>query len=264
MPESTADRGARNFHDHFSTGADAYRNARPHGPRELLDFLLARTPSRRLAWDCGTGTGQTARYLAPHFDRVLASDAGPALVARIEPARVEPETPIRPLVALAEAAPLAEASVDLCTVSQALHWFDLELFYAEIRRVVRAGGFLAAWTYHLPRIAPAIDRHLDRLAHQTLARDWPPERSRVEDRYRSMPFPFDELKAPEFTIERIWSRRQLLAYLGTWSALGRYRHRTGVDPLPELDRALAPHWPGSATVTWPVTLRLGRIDSRGS
>jgi hypothetical protein len=37
--------------------------------------------------------------------------------------------------------------VDLITVAQALHWFDRGLFFAECRRVLRAGGALVAYGY---------------------------------------------------------------------------------------------------------------------
>jgi SAM-dependent methyltransferase len=49
-----------------------------------------------------------------------------------------------PLVAgLAEALPLADASIDLITVAQGFHWFDAELAFAECLRVLRPGGRLA-------------------------------------------------------------------------------------------------------------------------
>ena len=41
-------------------------------------------------------------------------------------------------VATAEESGLESKSVDLITVAQALHWFDLERFEAEARRVARA------------------------------------------------------------------------------------------------------------------------------
>ena len=54
--------------------------------------------------------------------------------------------------AAAEHTGLPDSSVDLITVAQALHWFDLDAFYTEARRVLRPGGTLAAWTYTLGHI----------------------------------------------------------------------------------------------------------------
>jgi SAM-dependent methyltransferase len=35
-------------------------------------------------------------------------------------------------------------SIDLIVVAQALHWFDLQRFYKEVRRVLKNNGVLAA------------------------------------------------------------------------------------------------------------------------
>ena len=47
---------------------------------------------------------------------------------------------------------LEDASVDLITVAQALHWFDLNLFYPEAHRVLNEKGTLAIWGYDKPII----------------------------------------------------------------------------------------------------------------
>jgi hypothetical protein len=47
-----------------------------------------------------------------------------------------------------------EASVDLITVAQAVHWFDLPSFYGVARRVLRRpGGVIAVWGYNY-RMSP--------------------------------------------------------------------------------------------------------------
>jgi ubiquinone/menaquinone biosynthesis C-methylase UbiE len=48
-------------------------------------------------------------------------------------------------VATADAAPIENSSVDLATVAQALHWFQLPRFYAEVARVARPQGVVAVW-----------------------------------------------------------------------------------------------------------------------
>jgi ubiquinone/menaquinone biosynthesis C-methylase UbiE len=55
-------------------------------------------------------------------------------------------------VAPAEQTGLPDASIDLVTVAQALHWFDRERFFAEVKRVLRPGGVLALWVYATSRI----------------------------------------------------------------------------------------------------------------
>src|SRR5271157_1406269 len=62
--------------------------------------------------------------------------------------------------------PLKDACVDLVTVAHALHWFDHDRFYAEVRRVVRPSGILACWTYHHQTVSPEVDAVVRRLMAQ--------------------------------------------------------------------------------------------------
>ncbi|HEX4936896.1 MAG TPA: class I SAM-dependent methyltransferase, partial [Gemmatimonadaceae bacterium] len=130
------------FNDLFSEHAATYVAARPEYPDELYRFVVGLAPGRELAWDCATGNGQAARDLARYFERVIATDAS---AAQIEHAAPVPNVEYR--VATAESSGLADRSVQLVTVAQALHWLDLDAFYAEVRRVTVPGGVLAAWSY---------------------------------------------------------------------------------------------------------------------
>ena len=87
-----------------------------------------------------------------------------------------------------------------------------------------------------------------------------PERRYVEAGYRNLPFPLAEEPAPAFTLATEWDLEQALGYFGSWSAVQRYRDSTGRDPLPELCRALEPHWAGRLRrLEWPLHLRVGRV-----
>ena len=114
----------RDFKDHFSTAAAAYTRFRPTYPAALFTWLAGLSGRRELAWDCGCGNGQAALGLAPHFDRVTATDP-----SREQIANALPHPRVRYAVATAENSGLESSSVDLVTVAQALHWFDLERFY---------------------------------------------------------------------------------------------------------------------------------------
>ncbi len=246
---------AASFADHFSAQAEGYARHRPGYPPALFDALLAVTPGRHRAWDCGCGNGQVARGLAPHFDEVLASDPSAAQLAARDAAHG-----VRYLQAAAAPAPLATASCDLVTVGQALHWFPLDAFFAEVRRVLRPGGVLAAWCYSLLRIEPRVDALLDRFYRERLGPWWPAERGLVDSGYRDLDFPFAPLPTPELAIEVAWDLDQLGGYLATWSAYQRCRDETGLDPLPGLLGQLAGPWgdPGQKRrVRWPLHLRVG-------
>lgn len=244
------------FHDHFSTVSLDYQRYRPVYPAILFAELAALAPEKHLAWDCGAGSGQATTGLLEHFAMVLASDAS---TSQIQSCRVPGAWRF---CALAEAAPLADQCVDLITVAQAVHWFDLDRFYAEVRRVLKPGGVLAVWTYRLMNSTPELDEIIFRLYSETLGQDWPEQRRLVEGGYADLPFPFEEVSLPQRHMSAHWDLDAVMGYLATWSAVGRYQKRTGKDPLPCVRDELLRRWPeGLARVhiSWPVAMRAGRL-----
>lgn len=245
------------FKDHFSRQAPDYARFRPNYPGELFAWLAGISPSRGATWDCGTGSGQAAVGLAAHFEQVIATDPSEKQLAHAEP---HPRVEYR--VASAEVSLLDTASIDLVTVAQAIHWFDLEKFYAESGRVLKPGGVIAVWTYTLLDAEAGIDDLLNDFYKNVVGPYWPPERRMVDDRYRSLPFPFAPIEPPAFEIRTEWSRDDLLGYLGTWSATQACMKASGSDPLVEFSRRLAPLWPDPARkklLRWPLHLRVGRV-----
>ena len=241
------------FKDHFSRDSKSYAEFRPKYPAELFAWLASVSPGTKLAWDAGTGNGQAAIALAQHFERVMASDPSEK---QIREATTDPRVTY-------EVAPeeigLAGVSADLVTVAQALHWFDRPRFWIEARRVLRPRGVIAVWCYELQQVSPEIDAVINRFYHVTVGPYWTPDRKLVEDGYRSIEFPFAEFAPPAFSMAAEWTLEHQVGYLGTWSAVGRYRKENGVDPvelvLPELERV----W-GDRTrrVEWPLSVRAGR------
>ncbi|QEH34705.1 hypothetical protein OJF2_32470 [Aquisphaera giovannonii] len=248
---------AHHFTDLFSGHADRYEAHRPTYPDELFAYLAGLAPSRELAWDCATGNGQAAIGLAAHFDRVVATDASARQLAE---ANDHPK--VEYVQAPAERAPLADASVDLVAVALALHWFDVDRFYGEVRRVVRPGGVLACWTYSLQSVSPSVDAALHELYAGVLGPYWAPQIRHIESGYRSLPFPFEEIEPRPFRIVRRWDMAQYAAFVDTWSASQAYRRANGHDPMDQVRDAMAAAWgdPGEAReVTWDLRLRIGRV-----
>jgi SAM-dependent methyltransferase len=243
------------FKDHFSRQAWEYGRYRPGYPPQLAAHVAALAPARALALDVATGNGQAALALAAHFELVLASDPSAAQLAQ-----AAPHPRVRYLRHAAERLPLAGGVADLLVAAQAAHWFDFARFYAEARRVLRPGGVLALWTYEKLRVDAEVDRAVDAFYADVVGRYWPPERRYVEQGYRTLPFPLAELPSPPFELVTEWPLEHALRYLGTWSAVDRYRAAEGRDPLPLIEAALAPLWPRGAVrrVVWPIHLRLGR------
>jgi SAM-dependent methyltransferase len=244
------------FKDHFSRQATDYARFRPQYPPALFRFIAAAAPNDQLALDCATGNGQAAVALAEFFQKVIALDASGEQIAKAQPnERVEYR------VAPAESTGLPAHSVAAITVAQALHWFDLEAFCAEARRVLQPRGVLAVWAYNYLRLSPEVDA-LVRLFHDEIVGPfWPPERKLVGRGYRELPFPFDEIETPAFQIEVRWSLEHLLGYLRTWSATQRFMAAKRRDPLELVEPDLEQAWGNPAEDklgVWPLTVRLGR------
>lgn len=245
------------FKDHFSGNSGDYAAYRPSYPAALFDFLAGQVAGHDLAWDCATGSGQAALGLAPYFQDVVATDASADQIAQ-----ARPHAGVSYRVAPAQASGLASASVDLVSVAQAVHWFDLDAFHAEARRVLKPGGVLALWCYERLTIAPALDAVIGAFYADTLGPFWPDERRHVETGYRDLAFPYTELPAPALAMQAAWTLDQLLGYLATWSAVKAYRARLGRDPLPALRESLAPLWvshDAAKNIKWPLSVRLGRV-----
>jgi SAM-dependent methyltransferase len=247
---------SRQFKDHFSGHASDYSAYRPTYPDELFDFLASCCATHRHAWDCATGSGQTALALTAFFERVTATDASAEQVAAASRhARIDYR------VAPAEASGLGDGSVDLVTVSQALHWFDIDGFFGEARRVLAAGGVLAAWSYDLCRVDSSCDAVIGEI-YEALDAFWPPERRIVEARYAGIEMPLPELAAPTFEMVHPWTVDDILGYMRTWSAYRRCLKETGVDEVAKREDRLRAAWNGGSggmrDVRWPLALRIGR------
>jgi len=245
------------FKDHFSSASDRYAAYRPDYPAALFAWLAGLSAEHDLAWDCATGNGQAALGLAPHFRRVVATDASAEQVRHAAP---HPLIDYR--VAPAEASGLVDHSVGLITVAQAAHWFDLPRFYAEAARVLKPGGAIAVWGYGRMLLPSEMDALLQRFYAETVGPYWPPERALIDDAYRSLDFPFAEIEAPAFAIEVEWTLPRLMDYLSTWSAVKRYQAAQGRDPLPALLAELRFLWGDPETaraLQWPLFLRAGRV-----
>ena len=248
------------FKDHFSKQAADYATFRPTYPRALFDYLGSIAPSRKLAWDCGTGNGQAAVGLASVFDRVIATDASDKQIAN-----AQPHKSVDYCVAPAENSGIESETIDLIMVAQALHWFDLDRFYTEAQRVLTPNGVLAASAYNLLHIEPAIDEVVNRYYFQIVGPFWPPERKLIEQ-FAHLPFPFHEIDPPTLEMTAQWNREHLIGYLRSWSSTQRFITANKRNPLDQIRKELGAAW-GDANqrrcVVWPLTLRVG-VKTQGA
>ncbi len=245
------------FSDHFGKVAGRYADFRPTYPAELFAWLSKQCGAHDLVWDCGCGNGQASVALAAHFNQVHATDASAGQIAH-----ATPHPRVRYAVAAASNSGLPDASTDLVTVAQALHWFSNDSFYDEAKRVLKPGGLLAAWSYGMIVVeGDAVNDAIGHFYHQVIGPYWPPERHHVETGYRELLFPLARITTPELAMQVSWPLLQLLGYLGSWSASARYRDATGKDAVEALGKVLLGCWGDPAQprrVSWPLAILAGR------
>lgn len=243
------------FKDHFSGHAAAYADARPRYPDELFSWLATLTASHDAAWDCGTGNGQAALGLAARYKHVIATDPSKEQIGN-----AFRHERISYRVTVAESSGIKPQSIDLVTVAQAVHWFDRPAFYKQANQVLKSGGAIAVWCYGLCSITPEVDAAVQSFYNDAIGAYWPPERVLIDEGYRTIEFPFEDIPTPAFSMSQHWNLQQFLAYLDTWSAVQRFIEQNGWDPVKDLGNKLNEIWGSSMDkrrVIWPLHLRAG-------
>ena len=247
------------FIDNFSTQSKQYSFSRPTYPDSLFEFLSTVTSKKNLAWDCATGNGQAAIGLSKYFKKVIASDASNNQIQhgfRLKNIDYK--------VFPAENPELHNDSVDIVTVAQALHWFDLDKFYFNVKRVGKKDGIIAVWNYDMHKINPQIDnvsRKLD-VDGEILGKYWAKETKYVKEKYKTIPFPFKEISVPEFKTTLYWNLPQLWNYMQTWSSVKKYYSENKRDPLDLVKSKMEGLWGNQLDkreITFNINIRVGII-----
>jgi SAM-dependent methyltransferase len=125
----------------FTGRVESYRRYRPGYPAEVVETLRreCRLSDGAHVADVAAGTGLLTEVLLAAGFEVTAVEPNEEMRAAC--ATLEVRCPkLRCVAGTAEATGLPDASVDLITVAQAMHWFDLEKVKAEFARILRPGG----------------------------------------------------------------------------------------------------------------------------
>ncbi|WP_299402265.1 class I SAM-dependent methyltransferase [uncultured Roseobacter sp.] len=243
--------------NHFLSGGASYASSRPTYPPALADALAKWCSETTHALDVGCGNGQLSTLLAARFDKVTATDPSET---QLQSAARHPSVTYR--AEPAERIGIEANSVDLITAAQAAHWFDLDAFYREVRRVAKPRAVLALISYGVPVLDGEIGTRFQQFYWQDVHQYWPEGRQHVEDGYRSLDFPFEELWLPDLSISQDWSLANLIAYICTWSASRRALKAGRGDIVDKFIRDLGLIWTepeGQQKVTWPIVGRLAVI-----
>ena len=242
--------------DNFSQQSADYARYRPVYPDAYFEFILSITKERNTAWDCGAGNGQVAEKLSMYFDKIYATDIS---AQQIEQA--VPNEKIEYSVQPAEQTNFPDGFFDLIVAAQAVHWFDFDRFYTEVNRTLKKDGIISVLGYNRPVIVPEVDEIITRFYQTIVGPYWDKERKYIDEHYQTIPFPFEEVESPKLQIVFEWSFKQLVGYLGTWSAVKHFTKEKEYNPVTEISNALKIAWGNEAegkSVCFPVMMRTGR------
>ncbi|XP_059646165.1 uncharacterized protein LOC132291007 [Cornus florida] len=260
--------------DLFHKQAKQYSETRPSYPDELIQFIRSKTPDHHLAWDVGTGSGQAATSLAGMYRNVIATDTSQKqldFAPKLPNVRWICTAPNMSMAELQRDVVAEEASVDLITIAQALHWIDLPTFYQQARWVLKKPhGVIAAWCYTVPQVNDTVDLVFRRF-YSDSDPYWDPARKLVDDQYRSIDFPFEPLDGTDhtgpflFKTQRLMDLDRYFTYIRSWSAYQTAQEK-GVellrdDVIEDFKRAWTEDANDQKLVTYPVHLRIGKVGN---
>lgn len=141
-----------------------YARFRPSYDDSLYEFIVHyHEGGDELAVDIGCGSGQASYPLTRYFKRVIGTDLSGTMVATAT-SRAEEEPSLRGRISFQQSPAeeltfLENNSVDLITVAQCVHWFQLDKFFDEVYRVLKPNGTIAIWGYADPVFNdPVADR----------------------------------------------------------------------------------------------------------
>ena len=241
----------------FSGVAKEYASHRPGYPAELFEWLATTVRRRDRAWDTATGSGQAASGLAKHFNHVIATD-----VSSKQLHHARKDARIDYCVARSEASGLSGDSVDLVVAAAAIHWFNLPRFFEEVHRVIRGGGVVAAWTYHVAYVSPPLDDILWPFYRDVVSAYFAEGARMVDARYAGLELPGSDLAAPSFQASVRWTPSQVLRFIRTWSGVQAYIAATNEDPVTKLVAPIESAFGGAGAVrevSWPLYVRASRL-----
>ncbi len=240
--------------DNFSLRSDNYAKFRPSNPSNFFDYLDTLIISKENAWDCGTGNGQVALQLSKSFQNVYASDISQSQLDNAFKAKK-----IHYSKQPSEKTNFNKNTFDLIIAAQAIHWFDFEKFYDEVKRTSKENGIICIVDYGRVQVSEEIDNIINHFYTQVIGKYWDKERRYIDKNYQSIPFPFSEIQAPKFINEHLWSLEHFIGYLNTWSAVKHFIKSNNFNPAEEVEKELNRYWAKDEfkKINFPILLRIG-------
>jgi len=245
-----------NMKDNFSNQSKLYAAFRPHYSDTLYEFIYSLLSHFNIALDVATGNGQVASVLAGKFKKVYATD-----ISQKQLDHAIPKENITYINEAAEKSSFADKSFDLITVAQAIHWFDFDRFFAEVQRTLKPGGIICVIGYGLIRADNSTNEIIDHFYKTIIGPYWDKERKHIDESYRNIPFPFENISSPAFYMEYEWPLDHFVKYLETWSAVQHYIRENGSNPIGcDMTQQLQENWSVAENkkIRFPLFIKTGR------
>lgn len=201
----------------FNINSELYSRIRPQYPKELYTYLNSLCTEHKSAWDCACGNGQVSKDLILYFDKIYATDVSENQIKNaIEVDGIEYS------FQSSETTNFQNNTFDLICVAQALHWFDYDKFWPEVKRVLKKNGIFAAFGYSWFSIENNIDLIIRKEFLEKISSYWAPQNKILWDHYSKISFPFAKLDIPDIEMIVEYNLDELFTYMQSWSATRLY------------------------------------------
>jgi trans-aconitate 3-methyltransferase len=189
--------------------AQTRRDYHPSVYQTIIDHHTSTGGEFGTLLDVGCGPGIAAYALAPHFAHAIGLDPSEGMISTarsIGGSVTSTSEPVRFEISTAEElGGIQVSSVDLITVANAAHWFDMSGFWPSAARVLKPGGSVAIWTSGQIRIHPsmpnaaAIQAAIDQNEERNMLPYYEPGNLIVRSRYERLALPWTLARpVPEF------------------------------------------------------------------
>ncbi len=240
--------------DNFSTQAATYAQFRPRYTENIFTRIIDLCTQKENVWDCGTGNGQAAIFLAKHFQKVIATDISQKQIDNAVRA-----DNIFYSIASDENANFEPHTFDLIMVAQAAHWFNFDKFYSNVNQFLKEDGIIALVGYGIHSINPEIDDIVNQFYSETIGAYWDAERKLIEQHYTTIPFPFKEIIISETDLQFEISFEAFIGYINSWSAVQHFKNKNNYNPVELIEISLKDVWgEGLHQISFPVFYRVGK------
>lgn len=244
----------------FSNRAEAYALSRPDYPVSVLGLLQERAgmkPGSTIA-DLGSGTGILTELLLKAGNRVYGVEPNAAM-RKIAEEKLVGHQGFISVEGRGEASGLEDNSVDLITVAQAFHWFDLAECRREFKRILKQNGSVVLLWNFRKEDEPFVRDYEGMLFEFSLdysaVRESYPTREKLRPFYGSDDFYFTKIPNPQVCdLERL---RQLLISSSYLPAPGHPRHEPMMGRLEEVFERHAQN--GAVTLMYETCVYMGVI-----